>query len=146
MKLSKKSRYGIIALIDLSIHSENSHVALNSIAERNEISPQYLEQVFAGLRRSNIVKSIKGPQGGYLLSDDASKITVASILMALEGTYRIEAEEISDESAGASAVIQEQVVDRINRQLDEVLEAITLEDLVNDYRSRNEESANMYYI
>ena len=67
MKFSKKSRYGLTSLIDLSVHSKNGHVALNSIAERNDISPQYLEQVFAALRRAGIVKSIKGPQGGYLL-------------------------------------------------------------------------------
>ena len=64
MKFSKKSRYGLISLIDLSVHAKNGHVALNSIAERNDISPQYLEQVFAALRRAGIVKSIKGPQGG----------------------------------------------------------------------------------
>ncbi|MDD6208572.1 MAG: Rrf2 family transcriptional regulator, partial [Clostridiales bacterium] len=51
MKLSKKSRYGLTALVDLSIHSKNERVALNSIAERNNISPQYLEQVFGSLRR-----------------------------------------------------------------------------------------------
>ena len=55
MKLSKKSRYGITALIDLSINSKSGHVSLSSIAERNDISPQYLEQVFAGLRRYGIV-------------------------------------------------------------------------------------------
>ena len=56
MKLSKKSRYGIISLIDLSINSKNGHVKLSSIAERNDISLQYLEQVFAGLRRHGIIK------------------------------------------------------------------------------------------
>ena len=60
MKFSKKSRYGLTSLIDLTVHSKNGHVALNSIAERNDISPQYLEQVFAALRRAGIVKSIKG--------------------------------------------------------------------------------------
>ena len=85
MKFSKKSRYGLISLIDLSVHAKNGHVALNSIAERNDISPQYLEQVFAALRRAGIVKSIKGPQGGYLLNHPAEKITVAEILEALDG-------------------------------------------------------------
>lgn len=74
MKFSKKSRYGLTSLIDLSVHSKNGHVALNSIAERNDISPQYLEQVFAALRRAGIVKSIKGPQGGYLLNHRQRKL------------------------------------------------------------------------
>lgn len=68
MKLSMKSRYGLRALIDLTINSKTEQVALNSIAERNKISPQYLEQVFASLRKAGIVKSIKGSQGGYFLS------------------------------------------------------------------------------
>ena len=68
MKLSMKSRYGLRALIDLAINSKTEQVALNSIAERNKISPQYLEQVFASLRKAGIVKSIKGSQGGYFLS------------------------------------------------------------------------------
>ena len=86
MKFSKKSRYGVAALIDLAVNSKNGHVALGSIAERNEISPQYLEQVFASLRRAGIVKSVKGSQGGYLLKYPSSSITVASIIQALEGT------------------------------------------------------------
>ena len=81
MNLSKKSRYGLTALIDLSIHSTKGHVSLISIAERNGISPQYLEHIFASLRRAGIIKSIKGAQGGYLLGDSPSRITVASIIV-----------------------------------------------------------------
>ena len=82
MKLSKKSRYGIAALIDLAIYQKEGRVALNNIAERNKISLQYLEQVFAALRRNKIVKSIKGAQGGYLLAKDVKDITVAEIIDA----------------------------------------------------------------
>lgn len=148
MKLSKKSRYGLTALIDLSINSKNGHVALNSIAERNGISPQYLEQVFASLRRAGIVKSIKGAQGGYLLEKDPKKITVASILEALEGTYKIEDEEVEENSGnpGIAIVIQEQVINKINVQLDEILENLTLADLETNYQDYNEYNQNMYYI
>ena len=89
MNFSKKSRYGLRALIDLSVYSKESHVALAAIAERNSISPQYLEQVFAALRKAGIIKSVKGPQGGYLLAKPATKISVAEILRALEGDYLI---------------------------------------------------------
>ena len=94
MKLSMKSRYGLRALIDLTINSKTEQVALNSIAERNKISPQYLEQVFASLRKAGIVKSIKGSQGGYFLSRPPQEITVSCIIEALEGDYRIEDEEL----------------------------------------------------
>ena len=92
MKLSKKCRYALRALIDLSVCSADDHVVLSTIAERNGISPQYLEQAFASLRRAGIVKGIKGSQGGYKLNKDPRKITIAAVLEALDGTYRIEGE------------------------------------------------------
>jgi Rrf2 family protein len=148
MKLSKKSRYGLRALVDLSVNSKSTHVSLNSIAERNDISPQYLEQVFASLRRAGIVKSIKGPQGGYLLNHDAQDITVAQILEALEGSYHIEPEEASENSEyrGISVSIQSLVIDQVNDKMDEILEKITLADLERDYQEYNKYDQDMYYI
>ena len=143
MKLSKKSRYGIAALIDLAIYQKEGRVALNNIAERNKISLQYLEQVFAALRRNKIVKSIKGAQGGYLLAKDVKDITVAEIIDALDGTYKIEDEE--GESV-ASHIIQDKIVDRVNDNLDEILTNITLRDLLEAHGEYIEYKQNMYYI
>ena len=148
MKLSKKSRYGITALIDLSINSKSGHVSLSSIAERNDISPQYLEQVFAGLRRYGIVKSIKGAHGGYLLNKPAEKIAVGEIIEALDGTYRIEDDVTGNEEEErvADRIIKESVIDIINDQLDNVLLNITLADLEKDYLEYNATDDQMYYI
>ena len=148
MKLSKKSRYGITALIDLSINSKSGHVSLSTIAERNDISPQYLEQVFAGLRRYGIVKSIKGAQGGYLLNKPAEKIAVGEIIEALDGTYRIEDDVTGNEEEErvADRIIKESVIDIINDQLDNVLLNITLADLEKDYLEYNATDDQMYYI
>ena len=148
MKLSKKSRYGITALIDLSINSKSGHVSSSSIAERNDISPQYLEQVFAGLRRYGIVKSIKGAQGGYLLNKPAEKIAVGEIIEALDGTYRIEDDVTGNEEEErvADRIIKESVIDIINDQLDNVLLNITLADLEKDYLEYNATDDQMYYI
>ena len=79
MKLSKKSRYGLRALIDLAVNSRTELVSLGSIAQRNDISAQYLEHVFSALRKAHIVKSMKGSQGGYFLERDPKEITVAQI-------------------------------------------------------------------
>lgn len=143
----EKSRYGLTSLIDLSVHSKNGHVALNSIAERNDISPQYLEQVFAALRRAGIVKSIKGA-GGYLLNHPAEKITVAEILEALDGTYHIADEDTAEESdcKGIAAAIQTRVIDEVNRQLDQILINLTLADLVKEYQEFEKYDESMYYI
>ena len=148
MILSKKSRYGLRALIDLAANTGENHIALNVLAERNKISAQYLEQVFAALRRAGIVRSIKGPQGGYLLKRHASQITAAQILTALDGTYHVdnEPEHYQDGTPRISETIQEKVVKSINLKLDELLENITLEDLLNDYLERTQGSSDMYFI
>ena len=148
MKFSKKSRYGLVALIDLSVNSKEGHVALNSIAERNGISPQYLEQIFAALRRAGIVRSIKGSQGGYLLNLSPKKITVASVLDALDGGYCLEDETIDADSnsKAITMTIQKCVIDEVNRQLDEILQNLTLEDLEKDYQNNQSYDDGMYYI
>lgn len=148
MKFSKKSRYGLTALIDLSVNSKTGHVALSSIAERNDISPQYLEQVFAALRRAGIVRSIKGPQGGYLLNDSPNNITVASILEALDGSYYLQDENVREDgsSRGIAATIQKLVVDEVNSKLDEILVNLTLADLEKEFQEYNSFGQMMYYI
>ena len=148
MILSKKSRYGLRALVDLSVSSKTEHMALNVIAERNGISPQYLEQVFAALRRAGIVRSIKGPQGGYLLNKPADEITVAEIVLALDGSYHVEDETATRncELHGITGTLQRLVVDRINEQLDAALTSITLADLENDYVKNTLYEEGMYYI
>ena len=148
MKLSKKSRYGLRALVDLSVNSKSDQVSLNSIAERNSISPQYLEHVFAGLRRAGIVKSIKGPQGGYLLNRAPENITVADILEALEGDYRMEEEEVSEncKCKGIAARVQKLLIDEANNRLDELLTGLTLADLEKDYVEGRKYNEEMYYI
>ena len=145
MILSKKSRYGLRALLDLTVNSKNEHMALNAIADRNGISAQYLEQVFAALRRAGIVKSIKGPQGGYSLNKRPEDITVAQIVLALDGSYSVEKEVTPAGSciSGITETIQRKLLDQ---QLDDVFTSITLKDLADDYIQNQMEAADMYYI
>ena len=147
MKLSMKSRYAFRALADLSIHSKSAHVPLNVLAQRNGISPQFLEQVFASLRRAGIVRSIKGPQGGYYLARPASEITVSAIVYAIDGDYYITDEKTADpcKDEEISDVIQELIIDPLNRQTKKVLQGVTLEDMEEEYLKHNEEEY-MYYI
>ena len=147
MKFSRKSRYGLIALIDLAVNSKTEHVSLCSIAKRNDISPQYLEQIFAVLRRAGIIKSVKGSQGGYMLNHRPEEITAAQVLEALDGNYHIE--EVSSEGSscqGISTAIQTMVIDEVNHKLDDVLQNVTLADLEKCYLENEEYNQNMYYI
>lgn len=148
MKLSKKSRYGVKALIDLAVNSKSDQISLNSIAARNDIPQQYLEQIFASLRRAGIVKSIKGPQGGYQLKLSADKIRLSQIIEALEGSYLLEREPIDsqDGNINLSLTLQKLVIDRVNEQMTQLLDGVTLEDLERDYLARGHFGQDMYYI
>ena len=147
MKLSKKSRYGLRALIDLAVNSRTEQVSLGSIAQRNDISAQYLEHVFSALRKAHIVKSIKGSQGGYFLEKAPELITVAEIVEALEGSYHLEDEDVLAENSykGISDTIQKLVVDSVNQELDQILSNLTLAQM-SGYYSDHYDKQEMYYI
>lgn len=84
MKLSTKGRYAVMAMVDLASHSQGSPVALADIAERQEISLSYLEQLFGKLRKGGLVKSVRGPGGGYLLSRPAVQLRISDIILAVD--------------------------------------------------------------
>ena len=148
MKVSTKSRYGIRALIDLTVNSKSSHVSLVHIATRNQISVHYLEHVFSALKREGIVKSVKGAQGGYVLAESPEYITVERIIRAVDGNYEIERESLNQDELGntVAAVMDELLWDRLNEQAREVLQTVTLADLVDEFTKRTEAEQSMYYI
>lgn len=147
MKISTKGRYGLRALVDLVIHSTNSHVSLISIAERQEISPNYLEQVFASLRKAGIVKSVKGSQGGYSLTDFPENIKVAKVIKVLEGDYNVVDNTLDIKNQNnIQLAIQGLVWDQVNKEVDRIFNGVSLEDLANEYKRLQGDSQVMYYI
>ena len=88
MKLSTKGRYAVMAMVDLAKHGGNGPIALAEIAERQEISLSYLEQLFAKLRIAGLVKSVRGPGGGYLLGHGADETRIADIILAVDEPIR----------------------------------------------------------
>jgi len=86
MRLTTKGRYAVTAMVDLALHAKSGPVCLADIAKRQEISLSYLEQLFAKLRRKSLVKSIRGPGGGYLLAKSEELLTVAEIIDAVDET------------------------------------------------------------
>ena len=85
MKLSTKSRYGVRAMFDMAYHAGTLPAQIKDISRRQEISPRYLEQIFQDLKRAGLLKSRRGPQGGYSLAKPADEITVEDIVLAAEG-------------------------------------------------------------
>ena len=144
MNISTKGRYGLRALVDLAVNSVSGQVPLASIAERENISFNYLEQVFALLRKGGIVKSVKGPQGGYVLAKPIDKITIKDIIYVLEGELKISEDDI--ELNESQKVIDNLLWQKINSSIDDILSNTTLQDLVYEYNRLNEAQMNMYYI
>ncbi|MBV8779526.1 MAG: Rrf2 family transcriptional regulator [Alphaproteobacteria bacterium] len=88
MRLSTKGRYAVMAMVDLAQHSAAGPVCLSDIAARQEISLSYLEQLFAKLRRGGLVKSVRGPGGGYLLAHEREATRIADIILAVDEPIR----------------------------------------------------------
>lgn len=84
MKLSTKGRYAVMAMADLALNSKGKPTSLADVAERQDISLSYLEQLFGKLRKGGLVKSVRGPGGGYLLSRAAKELRIADIILAVD--------------------------------------------------------------
>ena len=87
MKLSTKGRYGLRAMVDIAVYSQDSPVPISAIAERQNISVSYLEQLLPKLKKAGIIKSIRGAQGGYMLDKDPKDISAGDILRTLDAFW-----------------------------------------------------------
>ena len=140
MNISTKGRYGLRAMVDIAVNSLGDYIPLKIIAERQAISENYLEQVFSVLRKAKLVKSARGSQGGYTLSKEASKITVGEVLRILEGDLNITGDDdvlVLDKTI--KVCINLMVWQKVNEQINIVMDSVTLQDLVETYTSLNEE-------
>jgi len=141
MNISTKGRYGLRAMVDIAVHSFGDYIPLKIIAERQAISENYLEQVFSILRKAKLVKSARGSQGGYTLSKESSKITVGEVLRILEGDLNITGDD--DGASGLDnnikVCIDTIVWQEVNKQINKVMDSVTLQDLVEKYKSLNAE-------
>ncbi|MBC2579019.1 Rrf2 family transcriptional regulator [Clostridium sp. DJ247] len=138
MKLSTKGRYGVKAMVDLAIHYGEEPSSIKSISERQNISEYYLEQLFSPLRKANLIKSIRGAQGGYILSRDPKDISVADIMTVLEGPIEISEciEENNEISCNNIECCATRVLwSRIKKSIDSVMESTTLQDMLDDYNN-----------
>lgn len=138
MKLSTKGRYGLRALIDLAVYSEESAVSISSIAAREQISESYLEQLVAKLRKAGLVTSIRGAGGGYKLARPAQEISVGDILRALEGNLEavkcagLDAEKGCEE---ADFCVTKCVWQKINESITQAVDEIKLSQLVEESKA-----------
>ncbi len=149
MRLSTKGRYGMKAVLDLALHSNEGLISLKSIADRQEISENYLEQLFASLKKAGVVKSTRGSQGGYELGRAPNEISVGDILRALEGSLApVECVEDSEQPACEKSenCVTRLIWTKIRDSVNEVVDSISLEQLVEDCRKMSEKCDYTYYI
>ena len=138
MKLSTKGRYGLRALIDLALYSENETVSIASISARQNISESYLEQLIAKLRKAGLVTSVRGAGGGYRLAKPAAEISVGDILRALEGSLDpVECPGLKEESGcdGSEFCVTKYVWQRINDSINQTVDEIKLDQLIEESRN-----------
>lgn len=136
MKLSTKGRYGLRAIFEVALKQENGPVSLSSIAQSQELSIRYLEQLFSKMKKAGIVKSIRGANGGYILAKNPKDITVGDIIRLFEGNVT-PSECVEDTLCDhADLCVTRDVWIKIKRSIDCVLDGTTLEDMVTDYKNR----------
>lgn len=123
MKISTKGRYGLTIMIELAKRHGEGPVSLKSIAQTNDLSEHYLEQLVAPLRNAGLVKSIRGAYGGYVLADKPSKITAGDVIRVLEGPIT-PVEGIEDEEPA-----KRELWIRIRDAIKDVLDSTTIDDL-----------------
>ena len=145
MKLSTKGRYGVKAMVELAINYGGAPLSIKTISKRQNISEYYLEQLFSPLRKAKLITSIRGAQGGYVLSREPKDITVAEIMYVLEGPIEI-AECIDGVSCDNLDCCATRLLwAKIKNSIDDVMKSVTLQDIVNDYEriKTNNESLNL---
>ena len=140
MKLSTKGRYGVKAMVDLAIHYGDAPVSIKTISNRQSISEYYLEQLFSPLRKAKLITSIRGAQGGYILGREPKEIKISDIMYVLEGPIEIAdcIEGVACDNVDCCAT--RLLWTKIKNSIDEVMEGITLQDIVDDYNKIKEKN------
>jgi Rrf2 family protein len=131
MKISTKGRYAVIAMIDLARHSQTHPIPLPQIANRQGISQHYLEQLFVKMRRADLVKSTRGPGGGYVLALPPSQITMKAVLSAVDEEIRPVDSNSAGDGASMNPVLSASRLlwDKLETAIDRTLTDTTLEEL-----------------
>jgi Rrf2 family protein len=149
MKVSLRATYGIMAAVDLAMHLGTAPVQAKSIARRQAIPARFLEQVLHSMKKAGLVSSLRGAQGGYLLSKKPSEVSIAEILEALDGPLLPPlggAGRAQVRRLGKPELLLGKVWEQVYQAERQVLEAISVEKLAGQQRVLEQERSLMYHI
>ena len=130
MRLSTKGRYSVTAMLDLAIHDKVGPVTLADISQCQGISLSYLEQLFARLRKSGLVKGVRGPGGGYRLARPAAEISIAEIISSVDETVDITLCKGEGNCQDGDKCLTHELWTNLSKRLYEFLSGITLAQFV----------------
>lgn len=136
MRLSTKGRFAVTAMIDLALNQRSGPVPLSAIAQRQQISLSYLEQMFSKLRQQGLVESTRGPGGGYMLGQRGDEVTVADIIIAIEGIGSAASESASPDELIANREMTQALWDALSARLLDAMRAIQLKTLVAEQTAK----------
>jgi Rrf2 family iron-sulfur cluster assembly transcriptional regulator len=131
MRLSTKGRYSVTAMLDIAIHDRAGPVTLADISQCQGISLSYLEQLFARLRKSGLVKGVRGPGGGYRLSRPASQISIGDIIRAVDESVDVTRCEGRGDCLNGEACLTHELWTELSHRLYQFLDGITLSQFVD---------------
>lgn len=137
MRLTSKGRYAVRAILDLTFNSNGKPVRLQEISERQKISLHYLEQLFRRLRKGNVVKSVRGPGGGYLLARSMDDIAVKDVLLSVGENINPARDIVGPadmKEATVEFVLTKTYFENLAVLMQEYLETTTLGDLIRKAR------------
>ena len=142
MRLTTKGRYAVTAMLDLAINHNNESVTLRNIAEKQKISLSYLEQLFAKLRKHELVKGMRGPGGGYRLARSADDISIADIIVAVDEPMEFTDCNGLENCKGGERCLSHHLWVQLTDQWDGFLSSIYLGTLMRDSEEAIEQRQN----
>jgi Rrf2 family cysteine metabolism transcriptional repressor len=148
MRISAKGRYGIAAMINIAQNYESGeYTTVISISEKLGISKIYLEQVFSLLKRGGLVNSVKGAQGGYILTRMPQKISAYDVLSAVESSLFENTEEtVSEKAPEIDSAMKALIFDELDDAVKTALQKTSLYDLVNEAEKHKSDQGLMFFI
>ena len=138
--------YGIIALTDICLYSDNDTVTVVNISKRQNIPAKYLEQILPLLRREDIIRSVKGSRGGYVLTRPPEEIVLSDVIDAIDKNVLCDVQFPENTNTAFENVLSASLWDKMTAQLRKVSDGITMRDITEKYTASDGSSELMYYI